>query len=356
VSDDYLWDGTGEPDGKVQHLETLLKRFRHRGEPMELPALAYERRPRKMRWALWVPSLVAAMAIISIVAVVRAPHRHAAPVGISEPGWAVERLAGAPQLGSKVLAETNEAATLAVGQTLETDGRSRASISISATGEIQVDPDSRVRLVASTSARKRLALDRGTIHAMIWAPPGEFVVETPSAVAVDLGCSYTLHVDASGAGLLQTTFGWVGFKLAGRESLVPAGAVCAIRPRIGPGTPYFSDASEPFRVALAKLDFDPGTADQQRAELAVVLSQARKRDALTLWHLLTRVHPSERGRVYDRLALLVPPPRHVARSGVLRLDREMLDLWWNELNFGDMSLWRTWENSWPEDRDGASAR
>jgi hypothetical protein len=41
-----------------------------------------------------------------------------------------------------------------------------------------------------------LAMDTGnnrrTIHAYIWAPPGEFVVDTPSAVTVDLGCACTL--------------------------------------------------------------------------------------------------------------------------------------------------------------------
>ena len=123
-----------------------------------------------------------------------------------------------------------------------------------------------------------------------------------------------------------------------------------IRPHIGPGTPYFEDASQMLREALIKFDFDPGTAEQRSSELTVVLSQARKRDALTLWHLLSRVDESERSRVYDRLALLDPPPPHVTRAGVLRLDRQMLDLWWNELNLGDMSLWRTWERSWPEDK------
>ena len=314
---------------------------------MELPAFPYARRQRRMRWTLWVPSFVAATAIILIVAVVWFPHRRPTPAGSPEQGWTVESLAGAPRLGSKVMAKGG-AATLIVGQVLQTDSQSRASISISATGEIQVDPDSKVCLVASTSVRKRLALERGTIHAMIWAPPGEFVVDTPSAVAVDLGCAYTLHVDDSGAGRLQTTFGWVGFRSDGRESFVPAGAVCMIRPRIGLGTPFFEDASQPFREALAKLDFDPGTAEQRSSELSVLLSEARKRDALTLWHLLGRVSESERSRVYDRLALLVPPPPHVTRPGVLRLDRQMLDLWWDKLNLGDMSLWRTWEHSWPE--------
>jgi ferric-dicitrate binding protein FerR (iron transport regulator) len=115
-----------------------------------------------------------------------------------------------------------------------TDSSSRASITLDETGRVEVDPGSRLRLVTNGPGRKRLSLERGTIHAVIWAPPGEFVVDTPSAVAVDLGCVYTLHVDDSGAGLLRTTMGWVGFKLNGHESFIPAGAICQTRPKIWP--------------------------------------------------------------------------------------------------------------------------
>jgi len=38
-----------------------------------------------------------------------------------------------------------------------------------------------------------------------------FVVDTPSASAIDLGCAYTLHVNEDGSGTLRTTLGWVGF-------------------------------------------------------------------------------------------------------------------------------------------------
>jgi len=176
--------------------------------------------------------------------------------------------------------------------------------------------------------------------------PGEFTVDTPSAIAVDLGCSYTLEVDDSGAGLLRTKLGWVGFKLDGHEAFIPAGAVCATRPKIGPGTPYFDDASASFRAALSKFDFGASTPDARSAELGKILAESRQRDALTVWHLLARVDESERGSVYDRLATLVPPPSGVSRQGILRLDQKMLDLWWNQLGLGDASLWRTWERSW----------
>ena len=90
---------------------------------------------------------------------------------------------------------------------------------------------------------------------IIWAPPGQFVVDTPSAVTVDLGCAYTLQVDDSGAGLVRTSLGWVGFRLNGHESFIPAGAACATRPKVGPGTPYFEDASSEFRARFDEIRF-----------------------------------------------------------------------------------------------------
>jgi hypothetical protein len=55
------------------------------------------------------------------------------------------------------------------------------------------------------------------------------------------------------------------------------------------------------------------------------------RDTLTLWNLLPRVSGADRELVYDRLAVLVPPPRGVTRAGVLGLNQQMLDEWKEEL-------------------------
>jgi hypothetical protein len=247
---------------------------------------------------------------------------------------------------SNAFGQNTGTAKLGVGQTLVTDGRSKANISIADIGTVNVEPNTRLRLIAGGNGHNRLALDRGTIHAYIWALPGVFTVDTPSATAVDLGCSYTLEVDDSGAGLLRTRLGWVGFKLGGHEAFIPAGAVCATRPKVGPGTPYFDDASASFREALSKFDFAAGAPEERSTELSKILAESRQRDALTVWHLLARVGESERGSVYDRLATLVPPPPGVTRDGILRLDQNMLDSWWNQLGLGDVSLWRTWERSW----------
>jgi hypothetical protein len=191
----------------------------------------------------------------------------------------------------------------------------------------------------------RLSLSYGILHATIWAPPGQFLVETPSAVAVDLGCRYTLEVAADGSGVLRVEAGWVGFEHKGLRSLVPAGAVGDTRPGRGPGTPHYEDAPPALGAALDVLDFGPpGRA--RREALTVVLAEARRRDGLSLWHLLSRLDGEERARVHDRLAALVPPPPHVTREGILSGDRAMLDAWWEELGLGSAHFWRSWTAPW----------
>jgi FecR protein len=256
------------------------------------------------------------------------------------PSWEVARLDGTPRIGSSGITQK---ARLRVGQWLETDAASRAKIDVGSIGQVEIDPNTRVRLVATKPTEHRLELARGRMSARIWAPPKLFFVDTPSAVAEDLGCAYTLEVDDHGGSLLRVTLGWVSLQLKDRESMVPAGAACATRPGIGPGTPYFEDASDIFKQALSRFDFERNAAmgSGNMAPLEIVVANARPRDTLTLWHLLPRVEGNNRESVYERMAALVPPPEGVTRDGVLALDQQMLDAW-------KVKLQSTWnDNSTP---------
>src|SRR5262245_51149873 len=301
MKDDYLWNGSGEPDPEIQKLENVLGKLRHNRPAPAFPAIV-STQPQQRFWRLPLFRFAAAAAVIVIVAAVTLMLQRSTPVLRPGPGWDVTRVSGSPRIGSQSLGANSEKGKLSVGQMLETDSHSQASIRVEELGEIVVDPDTRLRLPNSSSGMKRLALDRGTIHASIWAPAGEFVIDTPSAVAVDLGCAYTLHVDDSGNGLLRTTLGWVGFKLGDREAFIPAGAACSTKKKTGPGIPYFEDASEDLRSAVSKLDLESSTSEERGTALQVILTRSRKHDALTLWHLLSRAPEAERGRVYDRLA------------------------------------------------------
>ncbi len=232
------------------------------------------------------------------------------------PAWHVSTLEGSPSTSS-----------IKVGEWLQTDAASRARITVGDIGTVDVEPNTRVRLVAASPTEHRLTLARGEISATVTAPPRLFLVDTPASTAVDLGCAYKIKTDESGDGVLRVTSGWVSLEWKGRESLVPAGADCRTHSRTGPGTPYYSEASPALQEALAAFDFRGGGPDA----IGIVLYQARVRDTLTLWHLLSRVDPAHRARVFNRIVDLVPLPSGVSREKALQLDPATLKSWREEL-------------------------
>ena len=326
MSDDYLWDGSGRPDPEIARLETVLLPLRHREAPPVVRLAAGRARV-----------LLAAAAAVAAVAAATGALRDGAP------GWDVTAIAGTPRLGAMPLAGSGR---WRVGEWLVTDEAARAAADVGDVGRVIVGPLSRLRLVDARPDRQRMALAEGRIHATIFAPPLRFFVDTPAATAVDLGCEYTLETDAAGNGLLRVRSGWVGFEWQGLETFVPAGARCLTRAGRGPGTPFFETARPAFQDALVRLDFE-ARGGERTSVLGLVLAQARPRDAMSLWHLLRRLPPPERPTVFERLAVLVPPPEAVGREAAVRGDPAALDLWWDALDLDDVTWWRKWKGGWP---------
>lgn len=322
---DYLWDGSGEPDPGVARLERQLRPLR--GEPAPLDLATVRRFRPRPRWPRVVARLAVAASLIAAASFVLLRL---------EPGsWRVTRLAGVPRVGGEPVETTGR---LRVGGWLETDGASRAKVLVGSIGQVDLEPSTRVRLLKTGRDEKRIELERGTIRALISAPPRLFQVATRGAVAVDLGCAYTLTVDGSGRGMLRVEFGWVSLEDdgPGRESYVPAGAACRVGPD-GPGTPFFQDASRAFQEALVAVDAGgPGRGPA----LERLIAEARGRDALSLLALLSRSEGEERGRLYHGLARLSPPPPGVTREAVLGGSRGAIDVWWRALGLGEIKWWR----------------
>jgi hypothetical protein len=318
MNDDYLWDGSGPPDPEIARLEEVLAPFRYNIRPLEP-----QRRPRTYwRW------LAVAAALIAGFIAVRTLTPRPDPTS-----WQVDRAAGPARVGGK-----DATATMRVdrGDVLRTGAGAQLELLADDVGRVELGPQSELR----ASSGKGLSLERGTLHAFIWAPPREFVVETPSSRTVDLGCEYTLNVDAAGDGMVRVKMGWVAFQFHDRESFIPAGAQCATRKSSGPGIPFYDDAPQALQLSLGR--FEKGDA----AALAGILATARPRDALTLWHLLSRTQPADRGAVFSRFSELVTLPAEVTSDKVTRLDARALDLSWDALKLEDTEWWRGWERRW----------
>jgi hypothetical protein len=252
------------------------------------------------------PAIAAALALFAGAALL-SHLRNRPPTG-----WRIEAVVGTPALAS---------------DRIETDHASRIRLGVGGIGRVDVGPDTRVRLLAARRGEHRLALDQGAIAAAISAPPRLFYVETPSATAVDLGCAYTLAVDAAGGGLIHVTVGWVELERRGRTSVVPFNMSAYTRPGFVPGTPFADRASDSLKRPLYRFDFERGGD----SAVAAVLRAAGDNDAITLWHLLERTEGASRAAVFRRLATLSPPPAGVNEERVRRLDHRALETWWDAL-------------------------
>jgi hypothetical protein len=309
MSGDYLWDRSGPPDPEIQRLERLLGQYGYRKQTAARPLW---RAPRVL-----VPLAMAA-ALVLAFGIWNASRQGP---GLS---WDVRPLVGTPTVDAEAIGPNT---SLQTGGWLETNAISRAEIFVANIGIVEVESNTRVELTGDRASGYRLKLSHGTVHATINETDAGFVIETAAARAVDLGADYYLSVNNDGGASLCVISGSVALESDDRRSIVPAGAVCQTKPKIGPGTPHCEHAPEEFSDALERFDFGGFSSDA----LTAVLTQAGPCDLIPLWHLLRRVDAGERGRVYDCMAAFAAPPAGVTRDGILDLDQGMLQFWWSDI-------------------------
>jgi hypothetical protein len=279
----YLWDKQGEADDDLKALEQQLVSARLKP--------GFRARPPR-RWVVPLTAGLAAMAA-SLAALV---------VMSSGPSFGVTTASGV-------------SSRLHVGRWLETTEQS--TIAVADIGRVTVAASSRLRVLETSPKVHRLELAQGRLHAKVNAPPRLFVVETPAAEAVDLGCEYDLAVEPSGATRLDVRVGEVSLEGAGVSSRVSAGAMCRTVKGRAPSVPRASAASAELSAAL--------DAWEQGGPLDGVLAAARAQDAISLWNLIARVPQAQRAAVVDRLAQLGIEGR---REALLALDAKELEALW----------------------------
>lgn len=306
MRDDYLWDGSGPPDPAVERLETVLGRLRL--EQAKPPAV--RRR--------WLPGAAAACLVAGV-----ALWQAASVAPPAATAWRFEDRA------------------LTSGEVVSTGAGESKRVWADGFGQVELAPMGEMRIMESRPGRHRFDLRSGTMHAFILAPPGEFVVDTPSSRAVDLGCQYTLSVDRRGDGTLDVETGWVAFLHGGVESFVPAGARCLTRRETGPGIPFYRDA--PAALVEAAKRF---VETRSESALREILDNSRERDAMTVWHVMTRTQGRQREVAFERFGQLVSVPAEVTSDGIARGDEAAIDLCWDALGLDSAEWWRAWRRNW----------
>jgi ferric-dicitrate binding protein FerR (iron transport regulator) len=306
---DPLYDKTGD-DPEVAALEALLGGFAHRAPLREPP-------PRRRRRRTDVVAAVLGAAAIAALAVVLLGRRGDAACGAAGAGLAFAVDGGPARCAGSPAAR----GTLPVGAWLETAGAAVADVRVADIGHLTVFGDSRVRLVGTGATGHRLELARGRVAARVTAPPRLFVVDTPAASAVDLGCAYELSVEPDGRTRLRVTSGAVSLEAHGAAAYAPMDTEVLAAPGRGPGTPVALSASAALRAAVAQ--FDAGG----RAAVPAIVASTGPGDTATLWNLLARTAGDDRAAVFARLDALSPLPAEISADAVRAGDPDAIARW-----------------------------
>ncbi|MBV8519788.1 MAG: hypothetical protein JO197_20525 [Acidobacteria bacterium] len=329
--DRYLWDRSGTPDAETARLERVLRRYRH-DKPLATKA---PRNPRSRRM-LWLAAAAVLICVLTAAVIAFYFRRLDWP---SDGRWQVAAIDGKPRINGRVAKARD---TIGVADTIATDAKSSMTVHVARIGELHVKPDSVITLDETRAGTHRIWLERGTVDARVWAPPFTFGVRTSSGLASDVGCAFQLHYDGS-SGLVRVVSGWVDFDGPKRSALIPEGAQADLTASLGPGTPYYSDASREFRLALHAFDFN-----HDAGLLRLVLQYAKPRDAMSLLALLDQKDIRGRGEIYDRLATLTNPPEGVTREGIIAGNSAMVDTWRRSLGLGNVKRWwLQWRDALP---------
>lgn len=322
---DPLFDGPDAPGSdeegdatELAKLEATLAVFAHDAPLRELPP-----RPPPVRHR-WVLPVVGAAVAAAAVLFVWLGARHepggsgggaqASPCSGST-GFAFSLAAGALTCGG----HTAVAGTLPVGPWLETTGaNAEAHVAVADIGELTVHGATKLRLVRTGPAEQRLELARGAISARVTAPPRLFVVDTPAASAVDLGCAYDLSTDGITTHL-RVTKGAVSLEGKRGVIYVPATYHIDLGPNRAFGLPLYKDASPEVASAVASFGA-PGTVAQ-------LVAAAGPYDRVTLWNAITRTNGADRAALVAKLEQLAPLPAPSLHDKVLAGDADALDIW-----------------------------
>lgn len=335
-NDDVLWNPRAGSDAELQQLEALLAPYRVQTrlpQGWTPPGTTMRPRRRLRRVARVFAAAIAASLLLVSVHLYRLAWSEGQP-------WSVTREAGALAVSAQ----------LAPGEQLRTGATDSLRLAVARIGSIDLSPDSALRLVETRSGRHRVDLEAGHMRARIWAPPGYFGVSDGVQEVIDLGCEFDLWKQADGSGRLQVRSGWVAYRVAAQEVLVPAGY--AVRfDRQGAATPLRADADAGFEHTVLGLEHALASTDASpRAVLAAadaVAHTATDADAFTLLTLLSDHPRLAQGELYPRLARALGASDADAehRAAWIAGRRHAVDAWWAHLPTQPKNWWAHWTDA-----------
>ena len=197
------------------------------------------------------------------------------------------------------------------------------------TGRIEVNGNSSFTLVEGNNKGNIVSLKRGKIKMITTALMPKFSVIVGDYQIKDIGGVFTVKLDSAGNADLFVEFGLARVFYKDYSYFVDEGYYCDFHKGKRPGVPYRFDATDSLKQFIHK--FDLVGSDNNLVD--GIVAQTGRSDALTLIALIPRVSTIKRQTIFQKLANFFPPPKTVTRMGIITLDQDMLNDWWNEIEW-----------------------
>lgn len=214
-------------------------------------------------------------------------------------------------------------------ESLVTDSYSKAVINVPNTARIEVGENSFLILQKAKDKQNRIKLVKGNLRVINNNLMPYLSIEVDNSVIHDRGGTFEIKIDDNSITSLKVEYGYLEIEQKGRSYFLDEGYICDIHPNSHPGTPYRIDSSNELKNEVKKFDYENGGDNSVQQ----IISLATESDMLTLLALIERVSESYRSILFNKIAAYYPPPAGVTLEGVVKLDRDMLEKWWFEIEW-----------------------
>ena len=208
----------------------------------------------------------------------------------------------------------SNAGKLYANDNLATGDSTGVIVSIPEVGKIEVKPKSAIALVKAKNSNNIVRLNKGSVRVTTSADFPNF-----SIMAIDDNKNIKVEV----------LFGVAAIEHNGQKLPLAEGYCCFIMNGKKPGIPYNINTSEKMKQDLYNYDNPDGGSSL----LNDILDESKDIDALSLWTLLQKVNPGDRVAVMEKIRSFFPMPDGVTARGILVLDKDQLNAWWDEIEW-----------------------
>jgi len=239
--------------------------------------------------------------------------------------WTVSALEGSIKIGNTTFndGKWNE------GETLTTDGNSKALIKIPKVGVIYVDNNSSLVLERGKENANRIKINNGKFRIVNSVLIPSLSLMIYNSEIIDRNGEFLLKVDSFQNIEVEVKSGFVEIYHNNKSFLVDKNYSCKIQRGMLPSIPIRVDASDSLKLAVDWFEFRNG-GDQA---IEKIINHSRQNDMLTLLALIPKVSQLQRQIIFQIISNNFPPPESVTRAGIIRLDEEMLYRWWEDIEW-----------------------